>query len=196
MIPLRTVIPKIIDSLLFLALAQATPPPKPEAIDLGEWCRAWLGGWADHPRAGDLAVRADGPAPALTHPALLGQVLDNLLDNACKYSDPGTPVAVAVEALGGEVTLTVSDRGCGIAPDELPRVFEPFYRAKRALWDGKPGVGLGLAVVWRLAALLGGRVEGGSEPGRGSWFRLSWPRAAGPAQLAAPREAAQVGASG
>ncbi|MBN9121845.1 MAG: HAMP domain-containing protein [Planctomycetes bacterium] len=169
---------QIIDSLLFLARAEATPLPEPEAIDLGEWCRAWLAGWSEHARAADLTVRADAPARVCTHPALLGQILDNLLDNACKYSDPGTPVTVAVGAGAGGVTLTVIDRGCGIAADELSRVFEPFYRAGNARWLGKPGVGLGLAVVWRLAAILGGRVEVGSEPGQGSRFRLSLPQAA------------------
>ena len=186
---------QIIDSLLFLARSEASPLPDPESIDLGEWCRAWLANWGDHTRACDLTIQADEPAPARTHPALLGQVLDNLLDNACKYSDLGTPVTVTVEAGEREVTLTVTDRGCGIAADELSRVFEPFYRAQNARWDGKPGVGLGLAVVWRLAALLGGRVTVGSELGRGSWFRLSLPRAGGVAQAAVTGEATQVAAA-
>ena len=190
---------QIIESLLFLARAEAAPLPAPEAVNLVEWCRTWLDGWADHPRAADIGFRPGAdPGPVRTHPALLGQILDNLLDNACKYSDPGTPltVAVAAEAGAGEVAVTVTDRGCGIAAEELARVFEPFYRAGSALWLGKPGVGLGLAVVRRLAALLGGRVDAGSEPGKGSWFRLSVPLAAGDSRVGEAREAAQARAAG
>ena len=190
---------QIIESLLFLARAEAAPLPDPEAVNLVEWCRTWLDGWADHPRAADIGFRPGAdPAPVRTHPALLGQILDNLLDNACKYSDPGSPVTVAVtaEAGTGEVAVTVTDRGCGIAAEELARVFEPFYRAGSALWLGKPGVGLGLAVVRRLAALLGGRVDAGSEPGKGSWFRLSLPPAAGDARVGEAREAAQARGAG
>jgi signal transduction histidine kinase len=187
---------QIIDSLLFLARAEAAPLPPPEVIDLGEWCRTWMANWTDHPRAADITTRTDAPAPTRTHPALLGQILDNLLDNACKYSAPGTPVAVTVEPAASEIELTVADRGCGIAADELPRVFEPFFRAGNARWLGKPGVGLGLAVVWRLAAILGGRVAAGSEPGQGTWFRLSVPLVREEPQPAGTREAAQLRAAG
>lgn len=185
---------QIIESLLFLARAESAPLPEPEVIDPGEWCRAWLGGWADHPRTADLEGPPGGvPVSVRTHPALLGQILDNLLDNACKYSDPGTPVVVTVELGTDEVALTVTDHGCGIAAEELPRVFEPFYRAGNARWLGKPGVGLGLSVVRRLAVLLGGRVDVESEPEKGSRFRLSLPRAAGEPQPGTACESAQVG---
>jgi signal transduction histidine kinase len=165
-------------------------------IDLGAWCRTWLANWTDHPRAADLTVRTGPPAPARTHPALLGQILDNLLDNACKYSAPGTPIAVTVETGPSEIALTVSDRGCGIAAEDLPRVFEPFFRAGNARWLGKPGVGLGLAVVWRLVTIIGGRVEAGSEPGQGSWFRLSVPLVPPEPRAGGTREAAQARAAG
>jgi signal transduction histidine kinase len=68
--------------------------------------------------------------------------------------------------------LTVADHGCGIAADELPLVWEPFFRSTEARWRGTPGVGLGLTVARRLAALLGGRLEVRSEPGHGSRFRI------------------------
>lgn len=168
---------QIIESLLLLARAEAASPlPEPEVVDLGECCRAWVGAWADHPRGADLRteLKADSVS-VLTHPALLGQVFDNLIDNAFKYSGPGTPVVVAVGADGGEAVVSVTDEGCGIAAGDCERVFEPFYRASQARWAGTPGVGLGLAVAKRLLLLLGGRVELRSEPGKGSRFSVVLP---------------------
>ena len=168
---------QIIESLMFLARADgATPLGPPERIDLNDWCQGRLDAWAEHARAGDFSFRASGgPAVTTTHPALLGQVLDNLLDNACKYSEPRTPIGVSVEATPDHACLTVSDAGCGIASDQQALIFEPFYRTPEARWQGRAGVGLGLAVVHRLAAILGARVEVLSEPGKGSRFRVLMP---------------------
>lgn len=168
---------QIIDSLLFLARNGADVPlPDVEVVDLGEWSRTWLPAWDIHPRAADFEFRTDGgPTPVSTHPDLLGQVLDNLLDNACKYSQPGSPITVAVEAGEGKAILTVSDRGCGIAADELALVWEPFFRSAQARRIGSTGVGLGLTVARRLVTLLGGQLDVTSELGTGSRFRLVLP---------------------
>ena len=168
---------QIIESLLFLARAESDCHlPDAEVIDLGGWCRSWLGSWADHPRAADLAVQTgEGATPIRANPALLGQVLDNLLDNACKYSSAGTPVVVSVESKGMEAILVVSDKGCGITPGELPLICEPFFRSAQARWTGAQGVGLGLTVARRLVVLLGGRLDVESEPRRGSQFRVVFP---------------------
>lgn len=165
---------QIIESLLFLARAESgCHLPDAEGIDLGGWCRSWLGSWTDHPRAADVAVHVGEEAtPVRANPALLGQVLDNLLDNACKYSAAGSPVVVSVESKGMEAVLIVSDKGCGITQDELPLVCEPFFRSAQARWTGAQGVGLGLTVAKRLVTLLGGRLDVESEPGRGSRFRV------------------------
>jgi len=168
---------QIIESLLFLARAESDCElTDAEVIDLSGWCRSWLDSWVDHPRAADLTVQ-NGQTPALVmaNPALLGQVLDNLLDNACKYSRPGTPVVVTVEARANEAVLTVSDRGCGIAPDELPLICEPFFRSAQARWVGAQGVGLGLTVARRLVALMGGRLDVESEVESGSRFHVVLP---------------------
>ena len=168
---------QIIESLLFLARAESEHHlPDPETIDLNEWCRSWLDSWSDHPRAADFTVQT-GPTPAAVwaNPALLGQVLDNLLDNACKYSTPGSPVVVSVESKGQKAVIAVTDRGCGISPDELPLVCEPFFRSAQARRVGAQGVGLGLTVARRLVDLLGGRLDVESEPGAGSRFRVVLP---------------------
>ncbi len=168
---------QIIDSLLFLARADSDCHlPDAVTIDLAGWCRSWLDSWADHTRAADLVVQiGEGASPVRATPALLGQVLDNLLDNACKYSEAGSPVVVSVESQGTQAVLVVSDKGCGIASDELPLVWDPFFRSAQTRWTGVHGVGLGLTVARRLVTLLGGRLGVESEPGQGSRFRVALP---------------------
>lgn len=170
---------QIIESLLFLARADANAPlPDTRSFDLGGWCRSWMEGWEEHPRAGDLAVQVAHAAQVHTQPALVGQILDNLLDNACKYSESGTAITVSVEAESGVGVLKVADQGCGIPPDEVSLVAQPFYRGRQARWLGKPGVGLGLTVVQRLVAMIGGRLDVRSEAGKGSTFSVSIPASA------------------
>jgi heavy metal sensor kinase len=172
---------RIVEMLLFLARADSeAKAPDPERIDLVQWLTTHLKRWADRPRAADL--RTELPAEPLEtriHGELFGQALDNLLDNACRFSAAGTPVTVWAWRESGEACVAVSDEGCGIAAEELPRVFEPFFRSKDARRLGVNGVGLGLAVVSRIVTVLGGRVEVESEPGRGSRFTIRLPEATG-----------------
>jgi signal transduction histidine kinase len=165
---------QITESLLFLARADTDAPlPDRETIDLVAWGRDWISSWSDHPRAADIGVRTEPDrAPVRANPAVLGQVLDNLLDNACKYSEPGTPVEVSVTVRGRDAVLSVADHGCGIAPADVPHLGDPFFRAAHARRLGVPGVGLGLAVARRLVTLLGGRLEVESEHGSGTTFRV------------------------
>ncbi len=104
---------------------------------------------------------------------LLAQLVDNLLDNACKYSEAGTPVTLRVSAEPDSVRLLVADEGIGIEPADLPHVFEPFYRSPQARRLGRGGVGLGLAVARRIAEAFGGALDVTSEPGKGSCFTLT-----------------------
>ena len=103
-------------------------------------------------------------------------MLDNLLENACKYSEPGTSIIVRAWCEPAAVALAVEDCGCGIPAEELSRVFEPFYRAESARRLGRTGVGLGLAVARRIAVTHGGTITAESEPGRGSRFVVRMPR--------------------
>jgi signal transduction histidine kinase len=102
----------------------------------------------------------------------LRQLLDNLLENACKYSPAGTPITVSLRAEDEAVCLTVADVGCGIATEDWPHLFEPFYRSVQARRQGVPGLGLGLAVAQRIAAALGGTLHVHSQPGHGARFTL------------------------
>ena len=92
----------------------------------------------------------------------------------------GTPIIVRAWYEPGAVALSVEDRGCGIPAEDLPRVFEPFYRAESTRRLGHAGVGLGLAVARRIAATHGGTITAESEPGRGSRFVVRLPRAPAP----------------
>ncbi len=169
---------QVVESLLLLARPEGGRP-EPEPVDLARWVPDHLERWANHPRAVDIAaaIGDDSPRVVRVDPSLLGQVLDNLLENACKYSAPGTPVVVRTWRENGSVLLAVEDRGCGLTADELPHVFEPFFRGEQAQRGGQPGVGLGLAVAHRIAATFGGTLEALSEPGAWSLFILRLPEA-------------------
>jgi signal transduction histidine kinase len=170
---------RVTEALLFLARSEADAGlPGVEPTDLAAWVPGRLRRWADHPRAADLRFEPPAvPAVAAVHPDLFGELLDALVDNALKYSPAGTPVTVRVGRENGAAWVEVEDRGCGIAPDDLPHLFRPFTRSDTARRLGVPGAGLGLAVAARVAAAHGGRVEAAGEPGPGARFRASVPGA-------------------
>jgi two-component system, OmpR family, sensor kinase len=172
---------QIIESLLLLAQPEGVLP-EPTVVDLADWVPDHLERWASHPRASDLRteIAADGSLCVRAHPALLAQLVDNLLENACKYSTPATPIVVRAWRENGTIALGVEDRGCGLADDDLTRVFEPFFRTELARTQGQPGVGLGLAVAQRIAATAGGTLVAESQPGTGSFFVLRLPEAQAP----------------
>jgi signal transduction histidine kinase len=168
---------RVVEALLFLARADAEAGMLDlEQIDLAAWVPDHLEGWRDHDRALDLKrpETCAGPLLIKAHPALLGQLLDNLLENACKYSPAGSSIQVNLRAEPGVAVLAVEDHGCGISAEDLPHVFEPFYRSQQACL-GQGGVGLGLAVVQRIASAHGGAIVVQSEPAAGSCFTLRLP---------------------
>jgi PAS domain S-box-containing protein len=121
-----------------------------------------------------LDVPADLPA-VLADVARLERVLVNLVGNALKYSPEGTPVRVTAGAADGKLVVSVADRGVGIAAEDLPRVFERFYRGQRTA--KADGLGLGLYIVQLLVDAHGGRVWAESTPGEGSTFSFTLPLA-------------------
>lgn len=167
---------QIVESLLFLARADSESELQGlETISLENWLSRYLiETWATHPRFGDIRVETTGhkQTAVCTQPVLLGQAVGNLLDNALKYSPPGSLVRIQLLQHSDEVIIAVEDQGPGIPPDELDRVFEPFFRSSESRRLGIPGVGLGLAVTARIASALGGRVNG-SRTHTGARFEIA-----------------------
>lgn len=107
----------------------------------------------------------------------LQEILENLIDNAVRYSTPGGRVTIEASAHGSEIVLSVSDTGIGIPKSEQDRIFERFYRTDAARSRESGGTGLGLSIVKHLIEAQGGRIQLESELGRGSTFRIFLPRA-------------------
>jgi two-component system phosphate regulon sensor histidine kinase PhoR len=105
----------------------------------------------------------------------LGEVLQNLLDNAIQYTPSSGQIIVSADAADSEVVLTVSDTGIGIPQSDQPRIFERFYRVDVARSREAGGTGLGLAIAKHLVEAHGGRLWVESEVGRGSQFHFSVP---------------------
>ena len=105
----------------------------------------------------------------------LGEVLQNLLDNAIQYTLPGGKIEVSAEAQNGEVIITVSDTGIGIPKADQPRIFERFYRVDAARSREAGGTGLGLSIAKHIVEAHGGRIWVDSELGQGSHFHFSAP---------------------
>jgi len=122
----------------------------------------------------DLAGEAATPVPVSADRRRLQRALANLVDNAIKYTPPGGRVRVAAAASDGTATIGVQDSGPGIAADDLPRIFDRFFRSDRS--RHRPGSGLGLSLAQAVAHAHGGRIEVASAPGAGSLFTLIIPR--------------------
>jgi CheY-like chemotaxis protein/anti-sigma regulatory factor (Ser/Thr protein kinase) len=129
-------------------------------------------------RTGSYDVSLDvEPAWVNADATRLEQIISNLLDNALKYTPSGGSIAVTVRCDGDDVALAVSDSGVGIAPELMPDIFELFVQGVRPLDRAQGGLGVGLALVRRLAELHGGSVEAHSAgTGKGSSFVLRLPR--------------------
>jgi two-component system phosphate regulon sensor histidine kinase PhoR len=169
---------KLVDDLLDLsAIESGHRAPRKAAVDLPAVLAELAHGFA--PIAEERRVSLEvAPAPeglprASADPDQLRQILANLLDNALKYTEPGGAVAVSAEAWKGGVRVTVRDSGVGIPEQDLPRVFERFYRVDKARSREAGGTGLGLSIVKHLVEAQGGEVSVESRQPGGSSFRFT-----------------------
>lgn len=122
----------------------------------------------------EIRVRLASPLPPVPMDfALVTQALANVLDNALKYSTPATPVDVSVLAAGTDVQIRIEDRGAGIPPGDLTRIFDKFYRIQRQ--EGASGVGLGLAISRGIIEAHGGRIWAENRPEGGTAVVITLP---------------------
>jgi len=127
-------------------------------------------------RAVDVDVQVpDSLPPVMATYEDMEHLLSNLINNAIKYTEPGSRVTVTLKEDDGSVVGLVEDTGIGIPKDELTRIFEEFYRGEAAKDMDAYGSGLGLSIVKRIVDLYGGRIDVQSELGKGSTFRFVFP---------------------
>jgi signal transduction histidine kinase len=125
--------------------------------------------WDDHV----LHLTVEGEASGLFDPRLLNALFTNLVYNAYKYSDIGTTVLVRLQGVEGTFILEVEDQGIGIPAEDIPRIFESYFRATNA--ESLPGTGVGLAIVSKCVNLHGGAIAVESAVGAGTTFRVALP---------------------
>lgn len=167
---------KLVEQLLFLARGdnhtQAVALKRVEATELAaQVLKETALVDETHPLRADW----DGPIPLTADPELLKEALRVLVDNACKYTPSGGAITLSVREREGQVRFEVLDEGEGVAPADLPHLFERFYRTDGSRARETGGSGLGLAIAQRIAQSHGGALEVQSAPGLGSRFTLTVP---------------------
>lgn len=188
---------ELLASLIEVArLESGSLVPQVESLDAAELCRSLAQQFAATAelRGLQLATRCP-PCWVRSDRVLLRRILQNLIANALRYTAHGG-VLLALRRRGEEVLVQVWDTGPGIPPEQQSRVFEEFQRLDgRSPW-GERGLGLGLSICQRTAALLGHRLALRSRPGRGSVFEIALPGCSAPAQRTPAAPLAQVPSNG
>lgn len=171
---------KLIDSLLLLARADSADDGlHKELTDLPLSVREAITLVSPSAQSKDIRIEANLPrdvVPVLGDAEALRRMVFALLDNAVKYSAAGSTVNLTLFSEAGQAILRVSDQGLGISPDDLPHVFDRFWRADKARSRGLGGAGLGLAIAKWIAERHGGTIHVTSQPGKGSQFEIRLPQ--------------------
>ncbi len=166
----------VIALLAAYALVSTKKPALMQTVNLRAVVESALSSTYDRAEAASLTLILDGP-PSLPRVRAdahrLEQALVNLLDNAIKYTPGGGTLTVRTISEGGYVRVEVCDTGPGIAPDDLPHLFEPLYRAESV--RHLPGTGLGLTIVRAILDQYNAPVSVRSQPGQGATFTFRLP---------------------
>jgi two-component system phosphate regulon sensor histidine kinase PhoR len=169
----------LVSDLLMLARLEADVPAAKDAISLRSLIDEQVSIRKDAFAERNISVTVDCPEIEIhADRARLSTALSNLVDNAIHYNRPGGQVGVFAEIQDGAVKLSVTDTGLGIPPEELPRIFERFYRVDKARSRETGGTGLGLAIVRHAIESQGGSVSVSSRVGAGSTFTIRLPLSA------------------
>jgi signal transduction histidine kinase len=163
------------NNLLDLSRLEAQTEREPaEALDLTGLLRQTTEIYASQAEQAELNFSLQVPGEAVyirAHPPQMQVALDNLFDNACKFTPPGGSVTIQLRQSGSQVQLAVTDTGIGIPPDDLPLLFNRFHRSRNA--TNYPGSGLGLAIVKAIIEQQGGQVTV-ENISPGTRFTLHW----------------------
>ena len=164
----------LVDELIALAADNGTDDPV-RTVDLGQLVESTVGRWTR--RSGrTITLERKGPEglPIDGRPKILSRAVSNLLSNATKFSPEGTPVTVTISRASGFYEVLVRDSGPGIDAEDLPRIFDRFYRS--TVHRDHPGSGLGLSIVASAASMHGGTVSArNNTDGPGTTFELRLP---------------------
>jgi signal transduction histidine kinase len=190
---------RLVTTLLDLARGDAAAGPAAEAFDAAGVLDQCVSVAEALARSRDVRIIRAYAAPLrlVSDPDLLRGVVTNLLANAVEHNRPGGVVELAAGISGGALRFSVRDTGPGIAPEHLPHLFQPFYRAESSRRRGSdPHLGLGLYIVESHLRALGGTCRVESEPGQGTVFRVEIPGGGTPHSAAETPYAAGGGAAG
>ena len=168
---------RITEHLLALTRLDSLPVGETQIVDMAQVTQRAINMLTPVAEAADVTVEATwkpGCTLRCTEDDLY-QICFNLIENAIKYNFPGGRVFVTVRRDGDQVLLEVADTGVGIPEDELPKVFNRFYRVDKARSRAAGGTGLGLSIVHDTAARWGGSVTARARPGGGTVFALTLP---------------------
>ncbi|MCB0027002.1 MAG: hypothetical protein KDE28_03780, partial [Anaerolineales bacterium] len=157
-----------------------------QALSIGDLLQAAVSGHQLTEHSHDFSMvynRPDSSPMVLADQERLTQAVDNLINNAIKFSPEGGTIVVGLQELDFEVQVEVSDQGIGVEKDKQERIFDRFFQA-----DGSPtrsygGIGIGLAIVKRIVEAHGGRIWVESEPNEGSSFFFTLPKIVSAAQV-------------
>ena len=170
----------LVQDITLILEAQVSPPER-EAVPLDKVARMAVEDFQLVVQQAELTLQAEVAAhlpPVNGSYGYVRRVLDNLVDNAVKFTPAGGTITVRVRREGDQVVLEVSDTGVGIPSDQLDRIFERFYQVNGSIWRRYGGVGLGLSLVKEIVETYGGRVTVESQVGEGSTFTVRLPVAA------------------
>ena len=160
-----------------LASSSAMPPIRVDEVDMHGLVERAIGRFRISHPARSIELQFGSMLPNTRADAVLfRRAIDNLLDNADKYTeDPNSPISVVAHRAGAEIVIEVRDQGIGIAPEDMQRVFEPFYRVEQSRARTTGGYGLGLALARRIIEAHAGKLQLSARPGGGTVARIDLP---------------------
>lgn len=169
------------DVLTAARIESGMPRMRRELVDLKDLCEFVVESirHSDLGEGREISVQTEPERPQVWGDVgAIQQIVSNLVENACKYSEPGSKVGVFVTELPDEAILQIADRGYGMTREEIDTIFDRFRQVDQSSTRASGGVGLGLYIVKSLVEAHNGTIEVESEPGRGTTFSVRFPKRA------------------